>query len=339
MIRGADISHWQPGTDSLYRNLAKNGRFVIIKASQDTWTDAAFRGHLAGVKGQGLVPGAYHFLTHAVPVHNAPFEASPSPAAQARAFVAAVKSANGGTLDGMLLALDWEPFARKSGGRTVYMSKPRFAQVKEWVQAFRALAPGHPLLIYSRSNVVGSARLDTLPGPVYGWVALWNRTPGAAPRKLGGVPVVIHQFGFLRPMKVDGNAYGGTVAQLRELTRPKAAPAPVPTPEPEPEPAETVWCLRLQGLPLHPTPQDPPCASALYGARLRVAARPSGAGTETDGSPSQAWRRVLAVGPAELVPALVAELPPGAVGPRSPLEPTPPTTSSVKPSPPRSGSG
>jgi len=322
MIRGADISHWQTGTDSLYRNLAKHARFVIIKATQDTWTDAAFRGHLAGVRGAGIpIAGAYHFLTRAVPVRGAAFEASPSPAAQARAFVAAVKAANGGTLSGMLLALDWEPFARKSGGRTVYLSRPRFDDVREWVTAFRQLAPGHPLLIYTRSNVVGHSRLDSLPGPVYGWVALWNRTPGAAPRKLGGVPVVIHQYGFLRPMKVDGNAHGGTVESLRELTRPKAAPAPTPDPEPVPvpEPAELVWCLRLQGLSLHPDPLAPPCAIALYGARLRVAAAPSGNGTAPGGSPSSAWRRVLAVGPVELVPPLVAELVPGAVGPRSPL--------------------
>ncbi len=317
MIRGADISHWQDGRNPSYERIAQNARFVIVKASQDTWTDNRFRDHLAGLRRAGVpVLGAYHFLTASVRG-----EASPSPAAQARAFVAAVKAANGGTLAGLLLALDWEPFARKSGGRTVYLSRPRFEHVKEWVETFRALAPGHPLLIYSRSNVVGSARLDRLPGPVYGWVALWNRTPGAAPRKMGGVPVVIHQFGYLRPLKIDGNAYGGTVAQLRELTRPKAAPAPgpTPTPEPVPEPAEVVWCLRLQGLPLHPTPQDPPCGIALYGARLRVAAAPSGAGTATGGSLSGPFRRVLAVGPAELVPPLVAELGPGAVGPSSPL--------------------
>lgn len=317
MIRGADISHWQNGID--YATLARNARFVIVKATQDDWTDGAFREHLRGCRGAGIpVLGAYHFLTVAEPVSGATFTPSPSPAAQAHAFVAAVRAANGGTLDGMLLALDWEPFQRTSGGRVVYRSRPRFAQVREWVAAFRKLAPDHPLLIYSRSNVVGSADLSTLPGPVYGWVALWNRVPGAAPRRMGKVPVVLHQFGYLRPMKIDGNAFSGTVAQLQGYTRPKAAPGPTPEPPPAPEPA-TLYCLRLQGLALHPDPLKPACAVALYGAALRVAAGPSGAGRAADGAPSSPWLVVQSLGPARLTPPLWVEVTPGALGDRDPL--------------------
>lgn len=320
MIKGADISVWQAGVS--YDRLAELARFVICKATQDTWTDSSFTEHFHAVKRRQLVAGAYHFLVRAVPVAGAAFTPSASPAAQARAYVAAVRAANGGTLVGALCALDWEPYDRKSGSRVVFSSRPRWQDAREWVAAFRELAPRQPLLIYSRSNVIGSADLTRLPGPCYVWLALWNSTPGAAPKRVRGLPVVIHQYGYLRPMKVDGNVYRGSLDELRGLTRPKAGPAPTPDPDPtpDPEPAPALsYCLRLQGLSLHPSPQRPPVALALYGAPLRVVAGPSGGGTAPAGTPPGRWCRVLALGSSPLTPPLWAELEPGAVGPLSPL--------------------
>lgn len=319
IIKGADISTWQRGID--YDKVAAHAAFVICKATQDTWTDSAFTTHLAAVKRRNLIPGAYHFL-----------EAGPSsakPAEQARAFVRAVRAANGGTLAGMLIALDWEPYDRKdSAGRVVMKSRPRWSHVRGWVDAFRELEPRHPLFIYSRANVIGSADLTKLPGPTYVWLAYWNGSPGSIlPRKLRGVPVVIHQYGYLRPLKIDGNAFRGTITELRAYTRPKAAPGPdpdPPTPDPDPTPPPTPtpvtrWVMLPQGLPLRAAPQAPALLVATCGAPLLVDAGPSTDGTGPGGSPSGPWLAVHGLAAVRFRPPLMVEALPGTLGPESPL--------------------
>lgn len=322
IVRGADISTWQNLDAKGYDKLAVYARFVICKATQDTWTDSRFAGHLAAVRKRNLIPGAYHFL-----------EAGPSsasPADQARAFVRAVRAQNGGTLTGLLIALDWEPYDRKdSAGRVVMRSRPKWSHIRAWVAAFRQLEPRHPLFIYSRANVIGSADLTKLPGPTYVWLAYWNGSPGSIlPRKLRGVPVVIHQYGYLKPLKIDGNAFRGTLDELRSYTRPKAAPGPVPdppTPDPDPPTPPTIptpvtrWVLLPQGLPLRPAPQAPALLVATCGAPLLVDDGPSTDGTAPDGSASDRWLVVHGLAGVRFLPPLTAEATPGAIGPESPL--------------------
>ncbi len=62
MSLGCDVSHYQGMVD--WPTLAATGiRFVLIKATQGTWTDSAFERNRKGATDAGLLVFAYPFLT------------------------------------------------------------------------------------------------------------------------------------------------------------------------------------------------------------------------------------------------------------------------------------
>lgn len=61
-VNGLDVSDFQPGVDWT-KVRAAGYSFAIAKATQGTGnTQATFAGNLAGIRGAGMVAGAYHFL-------------------------------------------------------------------------------------------------------------------------------------------------------------------------------------------------------------------------------------------------------------------------------------
>lgn len=302
MISGVDVSHYQADLE-LERVRRAGGSFAIVKATQDTFTDPAFRTLLGRAKAAGLIRGAYHFL-----VSN-----GASPEAQASAFVRAVKLANGGTLNGMLLALDVEPYGASS---------PSLSDVRRWSAAFRKLAGRDRwLFLYTRSGVwarFGNPKIRSVMGSrTVLWEANWAVRPGARTPGFGGLNWTIHQHGpfpGLRPRIVDGNVAASS-SSLRAYTRPKAAgPTPVPIPdpppvvdppppEPDPDPELSRWVLSSAGAGLRPDPASAPVAVAEPGQLLRVAGH-SGSDPLPVGSPLGLFVAVVSLGGSRLDPPL-----------------------------------
>lgn len=92
--KGIDVSHWQFQID--WEAVKKAGYdFAFIKSSEGlTKLDNAFKSHWTGIKGNGILRGAYHY-----------FHPSLDPYAQARLFITTI-----GTLDSSDLpcVMDWE---------------------------------------------------------------------------------------------------------------------------------------------------------------------------------------------------------------------------------------
>lgn len=301
MIRGIDISAAQADftAATIPKAKAAGCRFVIVKATQAGWTDGQFRRLLGFARAAGMVLGAYHFL-----IEPGTHGHAPSAAAQARAYVAAVKAANGGTLDGILCCLDVEPFQD---------STPSWADVRAWVAAFRKLAGNdRPLFVYTRAGVWGAFKnpriRPALGNRTYLWSADWTvKAGGAWGRGYGGLKPLMHQHGpfpGLRPDIVDGDVFNGTVAQLKAYTRPKevAPEPPVETPDPAPPSMADRWSIRFLGAPLRRSAEMEPEASVAYGVPLQVVDGPTGAGTAPGGSPSAPYAVVTSLAGSRLDP-------------------------------------
>lgn len=125
--------------------------FAFARAVLCTRPDTMFAANVRGMKANGIIPGAYHFLYS---------RAWASPEAQCDAFLEKV-----GNPTGMLLALDVE----KDG-----TSRPDIDDVRRFVARFRERAPGHPLIIYTGQWYWcgGSYPIDNRPGFSYG--PLWH---------------------------------------------------------------------------------------------------------------------------------------------------------------------
>lgn len=305
LIHGVDVSRYQRDLDmARVKRASPPGAFAIVKASQDDWQDPAFAKLSADARRDGLVPGAYHFL-----VSN-----GATPERQAEAFVRAVKSANGGKLDGFLLALDVEPFGS---------SQPTLQDVRRWARRFRQLAGNDRwLFLYTRSGVwarFGNPRIrDVMGSRTVLWEANWAVKPGARTAGFGGLNWTIHQHGpfpGLRPRIVDGNVFAGSVSALRAYTRPKAAaPAPPVTPDPPdppvvpdpaPDPELARWVRSLLGAGLRADPASAPLVLAAYGCPLLVAG-PIGSGAPEAGVRSGRFVAVASLAGARLEPPLWA---------------------------------
>src|SRR5262249_46229404 len=105
---------------------------AFAKATEGTtFTDAYINQNIAGMKKNGIIPGAYHFGHPGTDATT-----------QANKFTSVVKNANGGTFSGLLqLVLDLEV----TDGRTP-------AQVWAWTQTFVArvkAVTGRPCIIYT----------------------------------------------------------------------------------------------------------------------------------------------------------------------------------------------
>ncbi|MCC7134041.1 MAG: hypothetical protein IT352_15395, partial [Gemmatimonadales bacterium] len=258
MIRGIDVAVYQAGLDWAAARRA-GVRFAIIKATQDGgMVDGEFTDHLRAARRAGIdVVGAYHFLISP----RAKGGQKKSGAAQAEHFIRTVRAANGGTLDGMLLALDVENLPSRG-------SSPSLEDVRSFGRRFRQLAgEDRPLLLYTSPGKWGRFRgaraRDALGDRTYLWMADW-RPRLLVSRGFGGLKPIIHQHGPSpiirhRGRIVDGNTSSLSVTELRRYTRPipKAEPAPAPVPVPEPQPpAGTAyrWVRPLPGAALRPQP-------------------------------------------------------------------------------------
>jgi GH25 family lysozyme M1 (1,4-beta-N-acetylmuramidase) len=130
-LKGIDVSHYQGNVD--WAAVRSAGiTFAIAKATEGTtYTDAFINQNIAGMKRNGIIPGAYHFA-----------RPGSDPTVQADHFLSVVRNANGGTFSGLLqLVLDLEV----TDSRTP-------AQVWAWTQTFVArvkAVTGRPCIIYT----------------------------------------------------------------------------------------------------------------------------------------------------------------------------------------------
>lgn len=222
-IIGIDISRyqWPQGVPyGIQGRLHRMGvRFLIARASIGTTTDPSFEPNRKRADGRGWVPGGYHFLYPAV-----------DGADQAETFLRQLDDTGGPRL---LAELDVE---RNRGER------PRLREVERWVERFRREYPRQPLGLYSSRSIwasYGNPDITDL-GFDYAWNALWPRgvdTPADLPERppvaFGGEGrAELWQWGSLevksptsdRVIRLDGNAFYGSQAQLQALTRPDRPP-------------------------------------------------------------------------------------------------------------------
>lgn len=315
--------------------LRKQGAdFVIAKVSQDVFAEGYGDNHIRAAKAAGLVPGAYHFFVEPG-AGKGPAERTKNgirngyrggkgagtAEEQAAAFVRAARAANGGTLRGLICAVDLEALNRTSmdGTERIIRSSPRAYHVKAFVEAFHRLAPGQPILLYTSSSYLRGADLRKWSQPVGLWLAYWTMSSeNLISSGKTGIPDTRWQtrYGGVRPSIVqyqsgnhggraggvwsDLNASNLTRAQLVEaLTVPKAAPGPVPVPDPAPDlipiPDRAVG-PKGASLRAWPGSLAPVILPADSGQRLATGRTSTGTGWEVaPGEPGRAWLEVLTV--------------------------------------------
>ena len=356
---GVDWAVYQAQGDAR-RLRQQGGDFTIAKLTQDDYQDSAGPRLIREAEAAGLIPGAYHFLIEPGAGKRAGYRngaGALSAEAQARRFVAQAKLANGGTLSGLICAVDLERLNRTSMDGTTrrsFGSSPNASHARAFVAEFHRQAPGHPILVYTTASYLRGADLSRWTQPTRLWLASWtvsseNQIGGrhGIPEsrwrsRVGGITPTIVQYqsgshgGRAGGVWSDLNASNLTPAQLRELlTRPKVAPAPdpdpepTPTPDPDPRPGPilvTRYYRRSAGAALRARPWGPVLARVASGSRLLVEAGPSGEKLAERGTRSRRLVAVHALGPSRLRPPLLMS--PAGLGSASP---------SRKPS--RSGTG
>lgn len=125
-LRGIDVSHHQGAID-WGRVKAAGYVFAVAKATEGlTFKDSRIAANWVGMGQAGLIRGAYHFL-----------RAEAGGVQQARRFVSVV-----GDPRGALAMVDVETHA-------VAGTIPSYLQVHAFVEEFKRLTGGHPILIYT----------------------------------------------------------------------------------------------------------------------------------------------------------------------------------------------
>jgi GH25 family lysozyme M1 (1,4-beta-N-acetylmuramidase) len=214
-LSGPDVSHHQ-GAINWAQVRAAGHTFAFAKATEGlSLVDSRFDANFKAMKGAGLVPGAYHFLSPTT-----------DPAAQARKFVSVV-----GDVTGVLCALDVETTA--SGGH------PSSAMAHAFAAEFARVTGGHPLIVYTGrwywvgvlNNPHGAdigplwhSAYTTGPGSLYGgWstFTFWQYTSGGVCPGVSG--------------RCDLNTFYGDKGALLALAGVQDAPPPSPTPPPRDE--------------------------------------------------------------------------------------------------------
>ncbi len=214
-LNGVDVSHYQGNINwSAVKNAGTT--FAIAKATEGTtFLDAYLNANIAGMKQNGIIPGAYHFAHPGVDA-----------TAQANYFTNAVRTANGGRFHGMLqLVLDLEV----TDGRTP-------AQVWAWTQTFCArvrAVTGRPCIIYTGfyfwRDSVGNPN-NNLNCPL--WLAAYVSNPNPyIPQAWSGVGWAFWQYTDTgRVPGISGNVdrdyfqNGGPYPNIRALVIPKPQP-------------------------------------------------------------------------------------------------------------------
>lgn len=220
---GIDISiyQWPQGVPfGIQGRLHRMGvRFLIGRATIGTTPDKSFPPNRARAAARGWVPGGYHFLYPGV-----------DPERQAEAYLRVLDQTGGPRL---LCELDVE---------TNRGERPRLRDVDQWVERFRKEHPKQPLGLYTSRSIWGSYGNPDITslGFDYLWQALWPRgvkTPADLPERpptgFGGERrTPLWQWGSLevksptsdRTIRLDGNAWYGSMAELEALTRPERPP-------------------------------------------------------------------------------------------------------------------
>jgi lysozyme len=230
-LYGVDVSSFQ-GSPDYVKVHAAGVAFVIAKATEGLgYTDPTYTRNKAAIPAAGLVPGAYHFLRG---THDG--------ASQAEAFVRAADPHAIHALDVECLA-DVRKFNR-------HLDVPGF------VKRYRQLLPGHPLMIYTGRDFWTACAGTATPGPTYGplWAAgyvpnayvtgvgsLTQQWAKAGTHPSSGLPWggwkgwAIMQFTDKATVPgiaggVDGDAFTGTLDDLRVLAGIATPKPPGPTP-------------------------------------------------------------------------------------------------------------
>jgi hypothetical protein len=223
-LLGIDVANVAQGNVDF--TLAKSYvTFALAKASEGrTFVDPSFTHNVTGAKASGVIPGAYHFLRPS------------AGAAQCEWFL---RVTGGGA--GMLLALDVE--VAGAG-----------AQVVPFLTEFVRQAPGRRILVYSSRGLwsLSGGPADITGFPVVGWHAgvtngRYTSAVGALAAQwvTAGSQVAVSAFGHITtsPMvqftdhatvpgsssPCDGDAWLGTLAELKALAGQKSIPRPLPT--------------------------------------------------------------------------------------------------------------
>jgi lysozyme len=227
-LYGVDVSSFQ-GSPDYAKVKAAGVAFVVAKATEGLgYTDPTYTRNKAAIPAAGLVPGAYHFLRG---THDG--------VSQAEAFVRAADPH-------AIHALDVECLddVRKFN---------RHLDVPGFVKRYRQLLPGHPLVIYTGRDFWTACAGTATPGPTYGPLWAAGYTPNAyvtgtgslsqqwakAGKATSGLPWAgwtswaICQFTDHATVPginggVDGDAFTGTLDDLRALTGVHAPPKPPP---------------------------------------------------------------------------------------------------------------
>jgi lysozyme len=241
-----DLSHWQGDsglTNTAWAALAKCGvKAAIIKATQGTaHVDVAFATNLRRARRHGMLVGAYHFSD------------GQRGKAQAQHFLRTVRKANGGNLKDVLLVMDVERNPGNGGNPTKYT-------VKGFAREVQRQAKRNTFLCYTASGYwrsIGNPQLSHLFDGL--WQARWDgkrhtcknpNLPSKPPRAgFGGWTTArFWQFGTQRygSKRIDGNAFYGTMAKMRDLFTTSKPDKPKPVPPPPPDPA--TWRDEYNGL-------------------------------------------------------------------------------------------
>lgn len=221
-ILGVDFSAHEGSagvSDAVLKQCAEGGvQFLINRASLGTsYIDTSYVRNIRRAEQLGWVTGGYHFLTHG------------RGALQADRFVGAMRKATGGLKDRLaVLDVEWAGSDR--------MAWPNYNDVEEFADRFFQLTGGHTLIIYTAEAYWTGAKIGNQPGKKFGplWQARWtggepitnvtlpDKPPVAGFGGWNGRPP-LWQFGQLRLKAggVDGNAWYGTIEELRELAGPR----------------------------------------------------------------------------------------------------------------------
>ena len=203
-----DVSHHNGTLD--WARISRAGVFAgMAKATQGaSFVDSQYANNIRGMRGAGLVPGAYHFLTN----ENA--------SSQVSHFLS-----HAGDIAGSAVMLDVEP----NGSGTM---KPTMASVRAFYSVWASRVPGKPLLLYLPYWYwleLGSPSLTGL-GPLVASHYLTSAAtdtgsyagvPSAWWSAYGGVAPALLQFSESAQVggyTVDLNAYRGDENSLRALT-------------------------------------------------------------------------------------------------------------------------
>ncbi|MFI5524973.1 GH25 family lysozyme [Streptomyces platensis] len=213
--RGVDVSAYQ-GPQNWREHRTNGVTFAFAKASEGMrGRDARFATHIKGIKGAGLVPGAYHFGWP-----------NQDPRAEADNYIAAVRPYAG---PGFCHWLDLE---RYSDGRN-YRGKSA-AQIKIWVQAWlsrvQTAFPHQRVGVYTSGDDLKAGHVPAgtpIWYPAYPWgPAAFSKAEAAARPKPSGWAPLLWQF-TSQPM--DRSIAYMSAAELRAWASGESAQPARPT--------------------------------------------------------------------------------------------------------------